>query len=79
MKKVKIEWCRNFVKSVFKKMPEGITGIETSCFWKKAEESGLWERGTYGTPMSYALEELTRVEMVHDEDGNYLYSVFRLK
>lgn len=43
-----------------------------------AEASGLWERGTYGTPMSKALEELTKVESILDENGNYLYSVFRL-
>lgn len=53
-------------------------GIEVGCFWKMAEASGLWERGTYGTPMSKALEELTKVESILDENGNYLYSVFRL-
>ena len=78
MKNIKIEWCKNFIKSVFKKMPEGITGIEINYFWEKAEKSGLWVRGTYGTPMSEALEELTKVETVNDEDGNYLFTVFRL-
>lgn len=33
MKQVKVEWCENFVKAVFKKhVPEG-GGIYTGCFW----------------------------------------------
>lgn len=77
-KEVKVEWCKNFIKAVFKKhVPEG-GGIYTKCFWDMAERSGLWERGTYGTPMSAALEELTKVETVSDENGKYLYSLFKL-
>ena len=34
--------------------------------------------GTYGTPMSEALEKLTKVETVHDSEGNFLYNVFKL-
>lgn len=80
MKNVKIEWCENFIKSVFKKhVPFENGGIETGCFWSMAERSGLWERGTYGTPMSSALEKLTNVDIVSDDSGAYLYSVFRLK
>lgn len=78
MKEIKVEWCENFIKSVFEKMPEGITGIETNGFWKLAEKSGLWVRGTYGTPMSQALENLTKVETVKDANGNFAYHVFRL-
>lgn len=75
---IKVEWCRNFIKSVFRKrVPEG-GGIYTGCFWDMAEKSGLWERGTYGTPMNKALEELTKVEIVSGENGEYLYSVFKL-
>lgn len=77
-KEVKVEWCRNFIKSVFKKIPFENGGIEVNCFWDMAEKSGLWERGTFGTPMSKALEELTKVEIVSDENGRYLYTVFRL-
>lgn len=80
MKNVKIEWCENFIKSVFKKhVPFENGGIETGYFWSMAERSGLWERGTYGTPMSSALEKLTNVDIVSDDSGAYLYSVFRLK
>lgn len=75
--KQKIEWCENFIKSVFEKIPSENGVIETNLFWNKAEKSALWERGTYGTPMSQALEKLTRVEIVSDEEGNYLYTVFK--
>lgn len=79
MKNVKIEWCENFIKSVFKKYVQKNGGIEINCFQNMAERSGLWKRGTYGTPMSSALEELTNVDIVSDDSGTYLFSVFRLK
>lgn len=79
MKKVKVEWCENFIKAFFKKhVPEG-GGVYTGCFWDSAEKAGLWVRGTYGSPMSAALENLTRVETVHDSEGNFLYNVFKMK
>lgn len=76
MKNIKVEWCENFIKSVFEK--KQCSGIYTELFWKLAEKSGLWKRGTYGSPMSVALSNLTKVESVTDDDGNYLYTVFRL-
>ena len=79
MKNVKVKWCENFIKKVFERIPFENGGIEINCFWNKAEKSGLWERGTYGTPMSQALEKMVNVETVSDENGNYLYTVFRLK
>jgi len=78
VKNIKVEWCENFIKSVFQKIPFENGGIEVNAFWNKAEKSGLWIRGTYGTPMSDALAKLTKVETVSDEAGNYLYTVFRL-
>lgn len=78
MKNIKVEWCENFIKSVFKKYVPDDGGIYTECFWDMAEKSGLWERGTYGSPMSKALEELTKVEIISDENGKYMYPVFRL-
>lgn len=78
MKEINVEWCKNFIKSVFERIPFENGGIECNLFWNKAEKSGLWIRGTYGTPMSDALSELTKVETIHDDDGNFLYSVFRL-
>ena len=69
---------QEFHKRGFQKhVPEG-GGIYTECFWDIAERSGLWERGTYSTSMSKALEELTKVEIVSDENGEYMYSVFKL-
>ncbi len=81
MKKIKVEWCENFIKAAFAKhhgRPGPNAGIEVNCFWKKAETSGLWERGTYGTPMSEALMKLTTIETILDDDGSFCYSVFKL-
>ena len=79
MKEIKVEWCENFIIAAFTKhhaFPGG--GIEVGCFWKMAEAAGLWVRGTYGSPMSKALEKLTKVETVHDNEGNPMFSVFKL-
>lgn len=78
-KEIKLEWCNNWIRKTFSKLLQGRTGIEVGCFWKLAEKSGLWTMGTYGTPMSYSLEKLTKMETVRDETGKHLYDVFRLK
>lgn len=70
--------CMKFIIEQFERVPEN-GGIYTECFWNAAEKSGLWERGTYGTPMSEALEILTTVETISDDKGNFLYNVFKLK
>ena len=54
------------------------SGIEVGCFWNMAERAGLWERGTYGSPMSEALSKLCKIEDVRDENGNTCYTVFKL-
>ena len=82
MKQVKVEWCENFIRARFAKhhaFPGPNAGIEVGYFWEVAEASGLWERGTYGSPMSEALAKLTRIETIYDDQGNFLYHVFRLK
>lgn len=78
MKKIKVEWCENFIKAVFRKHVSEGGGIYTGCFWDMAEKSGLWERGTYGSPMSEALEKLTTVEVAKDANGNFAYHFFKL-
>ena len=78
MKNIKVEWCKNFIKSVFKKIPFENGGIEMNLFWNKAEKSGLWIRGTYGSPMSEALSEMTKIEVKSDGNGNYLYTLCSL-
>lgn len=78
MKDIKVDWCKNWIKHTFKKLQIENGGIEINCFWDMAEKSGLWIRGTYGSPMSMALGELTRVEIIQDEDRNFLYNVFKL-
>lgn len=79
MKNVKVKWCENFIRARFTKhhpFPGG--EIEVGCFWNMAERAGLWERGTYGSPMSIALSHLCTAETVLDGDGNYCYTVFKL-
>lgn len=83
-KVIKVEWCENWIKALFvKKFPKSIFpkggGIYTGLFWELAEKSGLWIRGTYGSPMSESLEKLTEVETITDDNGNFLYNVFKLK
>lgn len=51
MRKIKVEWCENFIKKTFAKLPAFATGIEIGCFWNMAEKSRLWTRGTYGSTM----------------------------
>lgn len=80
-KQVKVEWCENFIRAQFTKhhaFPDPNAGIEINCFWRAAEASGLWERGTYGTPMSEALSKLAKVEDIQNENGDFIYSVFKL-
>ncbi len=77
-REIKQEWCENFILAIFKKMPDGY-GIEVGYFWKMAENSGLWERGTYGTPMSAALGKLVDPKTKTDQNGEFLYDVFYLK
>lgn len=79
MKKIKVEWCENFIKNTFAKLPEFATGIEVGCFWNMAEKSGLWTRGTYGSPMSQALEKLTTPKAVKGDSVEVLYYAFELK
>lgn len=77
MRKIKVEWCENFIKKTFAKY--FATGIEVGCFWNMAEKSRLLERGTYGSPMSQALEKLTTVKAVKGDNGEILYYAFELK
>lgn len=78
-KEIKVEWCENWIRSLFAKhrqFPGG--GFELTLFWKMAEESGLYEKGTYGSPMIQALDKLCKVETVHNDKGEFLYHVIKL-
>ena len=84
MKHIKVEWCENFIRSRFSEKHHACAGnpeagIEVNYFFHLAEAAGLWKRGTYGSPMSQALENLCRVESVHNEDGEFIFNTFRLK
>lgn len=68
------EKCERFIKEQLTEKG----GMYTELFWDLAEKSGLWVRGTFGTPMSKALCNLTEVENVM-HNGKIAYSVFKLK
>lgn len=78
-KQIKVEWCENFIRAMFNKLPAFATGIEVNLFWDRAVKSGLYEKGTYGTPMSEALSTLCEVETVSTETGEFCYNSFKLK
>lgn len=78
MKEIKVEWCKNWIQNKFDNHPIKGGGFECNHFWDMAEGAGLWIRGTYGTPMSKALSEMTRVETIQDADGNFGYNAFKL-
>lgn len=77
MKQIKIEWCENFIRKTFEKYAP--YNIEVNCFWDMAEKSGLWLRGTYGSPMSKALSKLVGIGTKSNESGDFLYNYFYLK
>lgn len=77
-KEIKVEWCENFIKALFKKNPR-MTGIATDYFWDLAEQAGLYVKGTYGSPMSEALSNVAICYPVFNDDGEFLYRSFALK
>ena len=82
-KQIKVEWCENWIRALFDRLAKSnANGIYTEHFWDLAVKAGLYERGTYGSAMSQALENLCCVMDV-TEERNFreftLYSVFKLK
>ena len=77
MKEIKIEWCENFIRNYFAKYK--CKGVLTDLMFNEAEKAGLYVKGTYGSPFSQALENLTKVETAHDVNGNFAYNYFTLK
>lgn len=77
-KTIKVEWCENWIKSQFEKLPSFANGFERNHFFDMAEKAGLWVRGSYGSPMSIALGKMTIVESVCNENGDFMYHVFKL-
>lgn len=73
MKEIKAEWCKNWIKKQFERLPKGITGIETNLMFDRAEKAGLYVKGTYGTAFSDSLYDLTDVRSAEH------YSFFVLK
>lgn len=77
-KTIKVEWCENWIRAQFKKLPSFANGFERNHFFSMAEKAGLWERGTCGSPFSQALENLTVWEDVRNDKGEHLFYAFKL-
>lgn len=79
MNKITVESCKEFINSIFDKLPFKNGGIEANLFWRKAENAGFCCSETYGSAMSKALFELVSVKEKYNADGKCLYSVYKLK
>ena len=74
---LKIEACKTFILETFAE--KNCKGIYTNCMFEMAEKEGIYQKGIYGSAFSQALEEVTNVEARHDDNGEYIFSVFVLK
>lgn len=54
-------------------------GIECECMFNMAAEAGLYEKGTYGSKFSDALQDLCDIFYKYDEYGKWIYNVFVLR
>lgn len=76
MRTIKVEWCENFIRSYFFK--HQCKGVYTKLMFEAAEKAGLYEKNTFGSAFSQALENVTTVDNIYDTNGDYAFSVFRL-
>lgn len=72
-----IKASENYIKAFFKK--HDCRGVYTECLFEDAARRGLYVPGTYGSPFSQALANVTEVEAIHDDNGEYIYSIFKLR
>ena len=71
--------AKKFIITVFGKIyAEGGTAIQTGAFFEKAKAAGIYNGG-YGEPISKALLELTEVETMNTPEGEFAYTIFKLK
>ena len=76
---MKLIEAKKFIIIVFGKIyAEGGAAIRTESFFEKAKAAGIYNGG-YGEPISKALEELTEVETVNTPDGEFAYTILKLK
>lgn len=60
MTMVSTEQCEQFIKNLFKE--NNYKEINVTGFWREAELSGLWVRGTFDSPMTSAVLKLLKVK-----------------
>lgn len=76
MKKIKVEWCENFIRAYFKK--HNCKAVYTNLMFDEAEKAGLYVKGTYGSTFSEALCRCCNVVNTYDINGDYAYSCFEI-
>lgn len=60
MNMVSTEQCEQFIRNLFKE--NDYKEINVNGFWREAELSGLWVRGTFDSPMTSAVLKLLKVK-----------------
>lgn len=60
MNMVSTEQCEQFIRNLFKE--NDYKEINANGFWREAELSGLWVRGTFDSPMTSAVLKLLKVK-----------------
>ena len=73
----KIAFCEKFIKKQFDSFD--CKGIEINVMFDLAEKAGLHTKGVYGSAFSQALDKVVSVDWIHNDAGEWIYSVFRLK
>lgn len=66
MNTVSTEQCEQFIKNLFK--DKHYKKINVNVFWRKAELSGLWVRGTFDSPMTSAVLKLLKVKYYYAQN-----------
>lgn len=66
MTTVSIKQCEQFIKNLFRE--NDYEEINVTGFWREAELSGLWERGTFDSPMTTAVLKLLKVKYYYAEN-----------
>lgn len=73
----KIAFCEEFIEKLYE--AHDCKGIEINVMFDLAEKAGLYTKGVYGSAFSQALDNVVNVVWIHNESGDWIYSVFRLK
>ena len=75
----KLKEAKKFIIKIFGQLYAcGGEAIRNGVLFEKAKEAGIYNGG-YGEPITQALQELTKIETVYTPEGEFAYTVFKLK